>query len=434
MGSKFENLTVISWNAQSIRNKCIEFFDFMISNSIDIACLSETWLTVRDKIYHPEYIVYRLDRSNSTYGGVAIIVRKSIKHFLITQPTKLIECIGISVQLHSSTINISSVYFQGFSKKNNSKLNHSYFKSDIHLLTNSPTSYFICGDLNSRHSSWNCIRGNKAGNLLYECKQRFGFSIQHTTGHTHIPVSSRKSSSTLDLVITNNLNSFTQPYTDPNLSSDHISVRFEIFHEASFTNPKHSKFSYKHANWKAFREHINANLNLVAINVENISNTDHIDKCIIDFHSVLINAEKQAIPKIVPKQYCYEIPEFIKNSISIRNRYRRLWYVTRDPYIKSIINFLNRRVKTLIQDHRNSQWNNQLESISKSHCSKRFWNVYKIVRNRHAVLPVLKLDNKLIISNVDKANVLASTFNENYNLTINHPSTFDIPVDHFILN
>ena len=238
MTNSFNKLNIISWNAQSIRNKIVEFFEFLVGNSVDIACVSETWLTINDKISHPDYIIYRLDRANSSYGGVAIIVNKRIKHTLLpVLPTKLIETIGISVQVNNTSINILSVYFRGFSKTNNSKANQSQFKIDIRLLTSFQNSYFICGDLNSRHRTWNCNRANSAGNLLYECKQRFGFSIEYPNQHTHIPSSTRKSSFTIDLIITNCLHSFTQPYIDDNLASDHISVRFEIYHDVTTANP-----------------------------------------------------------------------------------------------------------------------------------------------------------------------------------------------------
>ena len=39
------NIKILYWNAKSITNKATECFDYICENDIEIAILSETWLT-----------------------------------------------------------------------------------------------------------------------------------------------------------------------------------------------------------------------------------------------------------------------------------------------------------------------------------------------------------------------------------------------------
>lgn len=72
---------------------------------------------------------------------------------------KLIESIGIKV----NNIHLFAVYLPG--KSNDYTINNFYIR-DINIL-NGYKNKFIMGDLNSKHTSWNCHANNKAGNLLY---------------------------------------------------------------------------------------------------------------------------------------------------------------------------------------------------------------------------------------------------------------------------
>jgi Endonuclease-reverse transcriptase len=74
---------------------------------------------------------------------------------------------------------------------------------DIQLLTSSRTSFFICGDLNARYSSWGCARANSAGNFLFECGG--DFAIYYPPSPTRIPLNRMQSPSTLDIVLSNGL-------------------------------------------------------------------------------------------------------------------------------------------------------------------------------------------------------------------------------------
>jgi exonuclease III len=172
MAAHKPNLNVMTWNADSISHKKHEFFDFLLSNDIDIALINETSLKQRTPFSHPDFRCYRLDREGAqTKGGVAILVRPNLPHSLLPSfQTKVLECIGISVSLPTGSIHFISTC-RPVGRSNAEDIRN--FTSDIQLLTSSRTSFFICGDLYARHSSWGCARANSAGNALFECNGDF---------------------------------------------------------------------------------------------------------------------------------------------------------------------------------------------------------------------------------------------------------------------
>jgi exonuclease III len=217
-------LKICFWNARSIRNKAIETFEFFEKNNIQIALLSETWLSISDKISFPGYKTVRKDRDNRRGGGVAIIIRDDVDFSITSIPQlKVIEAIQISVKIDDQILLVTAVYFPGSARAQVV----SDFKDDIRSLTNVRSNYIICGDLNARHRSWNCSKANKAGKiLLEESLGRFIINFSHSP--TYYPESSRMHPSTIDLMITNGLNSFSTLTAVNDLSLDHRPVIFEI--------------------------------------------------------------------------------------------------------------------------------------------------------------------------------------------------------------
>lgn len=109
MGPK--NLKIMTWNAQSLKNKKLELYDYLTSHCIDIALINETHLTNKISISHRSFKIYRLDRDDTRRGGgVAIIIRRNIDHELIPCPlTKVIEAISIRVYQGNRSFIVSAV-------------------------------------------------------------------------------------------------------------------------------------------------------------------------------------------------------------------------------------------------------------------------------------------------------------------------------------
>ena len=223
------NLKILEWNANSIRSKIFELYQFMSENKVHITCINETFLSPADILHsHHNFKIYRHDLAvnddDQRAGGVMIIIHKNVNHTLMPLPrTSILEVITVDIMLESRT-RIHSIYLPGGST--NEMINRHY-RNDIRLLTSHNNDFIICGDFNSKHRLWNCDRANRAGTILYDeyCSQNF--MIFHPTTPTYFSPAANRLPSTIDLVVTNSRYNLTEPLAFTS-DSDHEYVVFDL--------------------------------------------------------------------------------------------------------------------------------------------------------------------------------------------------------------
>ena len=73
------------WNARSLKTKVSSLCDLMLSSSLDLLSVTESWLTSNDSITIADltnsledYALHHLPRSTRRGGGLAVIVRKGL--------------------------------------------------------------------------------------------------------------------------------------------------------------------------------------------------------------------------------------------------------------------------------------------------------------------------------------------------------------------
>lgn len=224
-------ISVLYWNACSLIDKIHELYNHLSVNQVDICCVSETCFGPNINIpAHSDFQIHRCDRlitdnTQRRSGGVAIFVRRTLQHSLLSLPrTRILECIGIQVPTRRGSIDFFSVYLPGGSLQDDIK---AFYQEDIRVLTNRNNSFFILGDLNSKHRSWNCATTNTAGRILNAEQQHGNFIIFFPPEPTHYPFARNNIPSTIDLTLTNGLTQFSQLETITS-SSDHQMVSFKV--------------------------------------------------------------------------------------------------------------------------------------------------------------------------------------------------------------
>lgn len=138
MQSNQRNLIVMQWNARGITTiaNMIELQNVIDFRKIDVVCLCETLLKSRNKFYLKNFVTYRFDRL-ARGGGVAICIKKSIKHKLLTPAnTSVIENISIQLSINNRPIMLTCAY--------------SPFTSDINKFTPTNREFILIGDLNAK--------------------------------------------------------------------------------------------------------------------------------------------------------------------------------------------------------------------------------------------------------------------------------------------
>lgn len=152
-----KNLRIVFWNAQNINNiiKKLSLESFLETDKVDILLLAETFLKPQHRFQIKNFIVYRNDRLHQGHGGVAIAIRATITHKLLTPiNTQHIETISIKIDVNNKPLRITTAYSPRASI---------HFRNDIQKLTTSDEQFMIFGDFNAQHPSWNCQNTNTSG-------------------------------------------------------------------------------------------------------------------------------------------------------------------------------------------------------------------------------------------------------------------------------
>lgn len=221
-----------------------------------------------------------------------IIVRNGIKVEQIDQlDVKVIEAVGVIVHTSQSSVRVIAAYYPGGS----SRIKMNQFCKDMRMLATSTEPLFIIGDLNARHRAWNCLKSNKAGNILYRFAGEADCTIHFPESYTYHPTGIGKPS-TLDLTLSNNRISMSVPKVIHDLTSDHLPVVFSMDVDVPFTPAVHKYRCYRRADWPRFGRQLDGKLNLTDPIIADIDNTTKIDEAVHFLTEAIAEAESESVP------------------------------------------------------------------------------------------------------------------------------------------
>jgi len=171
--TNMHEIKFVNWNANGIKSKKSTVLEFLSRHKIDIACITETHLKNTDSFKINGYKIYRTDRDSiHSSGGVAILIKKSIKHHQATIPKMInLEAIAIILPTDRHEIKVISAY--------NPPNKRIQSKDVAELFNEKPT--ILLGDLNSKHQNWGCQKTNPNGIRLLKIssEQRIIISPPH---------------------------------------------------------------------------------------------------------------------------------------------------------------------------------------------------------------------------------------------------------------
>lgn len=411
MNQYTHKINILHWNANGILSKIHEFYQHLHDNNIHVACLSETFLKPCARLpCDPDFVVHRLDRVNQSKGGVAIIVKREIKHQLLPNiATEIVENIGVKLHLaNGQNITIVSCYLPGGTQ--NDSIN-THFAHDIRKLTTLRGSYFICGDFNSKHRHWNCDRANKAGTILYDQYLCHNFLIEYPNEHTHFPSDSERRPSTIDLILTNGEHTIDDiKCTD--MLSDHTAVMASVSAIATpMTANRRLQFDYAKTDWIKFQRIVNFHTRQAELNSE-LSTVEDIDDSVKNFTKLLTHARDKATPFAINNKYKLCIPDDLMQIIRYKNVVKNRWKRNRTPELKHEVNSLEAHIKREISIIRNINWSHKLAEIRPGNQS--VWRTARFLKNGNKQIPPLNVNGAIKITSGEKATAIASQFAENH--------------------
>lgn len=414
-----DTLNVLQWNANGLKNKIFEFYAFLTEKQIDIAFVCETFYKHSDLIpAHPDYINYRFDRNtdnNRASGGVAIFIKRSIKHQLLPKPnTSLLESLGIKLHLSSgSSLAMFSIYMPGSASVQQIR---AHFKNDLRLLTRNNRNYFIIGDFNAKHRLWNCNQANVSGTILASEYWRNNFIINFPAEPTHIPSDINKRPSYIDLAIHDGQFNLTDSTTHTS-DSDHQMITFaiQLSDRIAHQSPSY-QFNFNQADWGKFQNYITRELPDSILRINEVETTEQIDEMVSKLEETVLEAQNVAVPLTRRTPYGVVLPTYIKDKINHKNRLRRL--MQRNPARKAElvpqVNALTKEIKSDIESLVNMNFNHKISQIPTDDNYKKLWQTSKFLRNRRNLMPHLQVDNNIYITTTEKAEALANQFSTNH--------------------
>ena len=208
---KYQNLKIATLNIQALKNKTILLEQIMHENNLDILCITETFLTPQILSYNfLNYTLHRNDRLYKKGGGVAVLIRKTLKYRTLefNIPANSLEFIGLSVQHeYTPTFNILCVY-----------------RPPCYL------KHTVNNDLNDLHEIIDLLKPNNTNILLGDFNLRTVKTVQQLNNilsmmnYFQMVDMPTRNDSILDLIITNNVAAITNIHTVNTLISDHLMV------------------------------------------------------------------------------------------------------------------------------------------------------------------------------------------------------------------
>lgn len=412
--SDIRRLNILYWNCRGIRNKKTEFFDFLISNNIHIACLCETKLNSDIRFSNNQFHVYRLDNAGGriSKGGVAIVVHKSIKcNIMKSLDTEIIETIGITISSSTNQkVNILSTYFTGTTS------NHDYaaFVRDIRKITSPHTIAF--GDFNSKHSYWRCQRSNKAGRILYNEMLHNEFEIYYPHSPTYFPGYNR-TPSTLDIALSTSSVSMESITTTEDLASDHLPVLVSLSFDCT-TKEYNTTRCYSKANWMRFARYINRHINIRDFESSSLTTRESIDECIVELTKIVNRAAEISIPLVKKRPQHTVLPKNIKRLIMQRKSTKRYLDRTGHRLVRNMYNNVKALVERLCFLQTNKTFQNYIKTFEPNHNNNcKLWKMTRILRGKFQQLPFFKQGNQLLLTDSERAEALAENFLSNHHTT-----------------
>lgn len=423
--SILRRLKVMHWNCQGITklSESVQLHLFLKENSVDILMLNETFLKPEHNLILPGYKLYRNDRINKG-GGVAIAIRSSIKHTPQSSfPTKLFENTCLSIKINNSEVMFVAAYCPKYTAD---------FLNDLKLLTSTTGDFFVLGDFNAHHPSWNCAEANTAGRLLFNHQLSSNYYIHFPLNSTRIPQNIvYRRSSTIDLLLTNSSFSFTDLETHPfKLNSDHIPITFYINEHVTEDLKVFQDFG--RADWAVFRRKLELKMNSSLTINTNLS-LSNIDNIVNEFTEILMSVCKETIPQKTVKGNIRRVSSLCKQIISTRNKYRRQFQRCPDPNVRTTLGAIIRELNKLISIHiindRNEQWANMLSKLPVG--NKKFWKLSKFIKGKNKPIGSLEVNNCLITDNSEKVNAIADHFCNAHLTTVHLNGPIDKKVNTF---
>lgn len=323
-------------------------------HKLDIVLVSETHCTSSSNIKFDGCHTYLTNHPDGTgHAGTAVIIRKSIKHHLMPEfKTDYLQATTVAVTDKCGYFNLSSIYCPPKHKIDQLMFNQ-YFST-------LGQRFVAGGDWNAKHSHWGSRLVTTRGRQLKNSIDSNHLTAISASEPTYWPTDPNKVPDLLDFFIVGGLS---RHYFKAESCLDSSSDHTPVFLTASTTLIEYETqltLSNKRTDWQAFREYIEANIQL---NVA-LKTPDNIEEAAKYITSLIQEACWKCTPELKNNNVSTNQPFQIKQQILEKRRLRRVWHLTRHPMDKTALNKASANLKAEIRRTLEETLQSKLESLT----------------------------------------------------------------------
>ena len=310
-------IKIAQLNCQSVNNKSIEIFNFINNEGIDILGLSETF--EKNSTDSPIQFLVNFDtilcnRQYAAHGGVALLIKKNITYKIIKKFSDIeVEYIAIEIIAKNKKILLITAY-----SSPNSQTNYNF----VDELSKKYKNIILIGDLNAKHTYWNCKNINKKGQIIEQMVEKNNLTIINNGKPTH------KFGNILDLaIVSNSILHSTSNFKVNNKYklSDHLPISF-VLSDMSVEK------SFNIVDWPKFKNKIE--VNLPSNNTIPQTSTELIEK-IACFNKLITDSLAENTKKISSSSSKIKLPPELIVKIKQKRKLQRSFSKNHNPQTKN---------------------------------------------------------------------------------------------------
>ena len=340
-------LKVVTWNANSIKNKLNELKDFLYINKYDIVGICETKIDDKFVLKIPGYTVYNCN-GNKFGGGVAIAVADNFEHMPVKfNKIKGIELVGVVITSNSLPLYICQAYIPPNIKLCYNDLLRMFCYENM----------LIMGDFNCRMHEWSCHPENANGKILLDFCIDLNIEISAPPTYTNFPP--RGNPSIIDLFLFKKNLRHTEPISLPQLSSNHNPVEITLFFKPD-TIVVCKTFDFEKADWSKFREQINLKVDL---NFQ-IKSRQQIENKLETLNKIITDSVYKNIPIKPVNQQAISLPTSFPALIRLKNRCRKASQIVPSRHNLDVYKNYDKLVQQKIKDYVSCRKNHKVSRKS----------------------------------------------------------------------
>lgn len=356
----------VQWNLKGYLNNYNNLLLLIKKYSSKVISLQETHLHPHHKnIPIPiNYHLYTRNTSKTRYGGVGLLIHKSVEHKQISTSDDFDNlCFELKVNMK---FNIISTYISPQQTLNNSQLER--------VLNSSRTPTIITGDFNGWHSYWGSPTNNSRGNLLAKFMDRSQYIILNDGSPTHL--STFQSLTHIDLTLCSPIIATSSKWHIENnlYNSDHFPIITTLFSNSEVPYRYYRpKYNISRADWQKYGK------NCVKVsnerNIYGDTNRETANIC-----KIIHQAANNSIPVTSQGRLKKSVPWWNDSLQQLKLQKNKAWYIFRRNMSKeNLLKYkrANAKLKFEIKIAKNKSMLNFTSTINPSSPIGKIWGSIK---------------------------------------------------------